>query len=211
MCSIVGSFKKDKLIELCEINSYRGQHSHSISYFDIVTGEISVQKYEGKVDYNIIEQKPLVYMIVHMQAPTSEGDPKGTIHPAYFKGKFLWHNGILKQSYVQKLKESLHENVHEICNWDTFLMLKAISKDRKNINDLDGSFSCLMYDNEKLYVFRNEISPMFYDANLNISSTGFKGSRPTPPNQIHHMDFNFSSLFAVENFITRFNPYYIED
>lgn len=207
MCSIVGSFKKDKLIELCEINSYRGQHSHSISYYDIVSGEISVQKYEGRVDYTIIEQKPLVYMIVHMQAPTGDGDIRANVHPAYYNGKFLWHNGILKQSYIETLKTKLDE----VCNWDTFLMLKAISKDRKNINDLDGSFSCLMYDNEKLYIFRNEISPMFYDADLNISSTGFKGSRPTSPNQIHHMDFNFSSLFAVENFITRFNPYYIED
>lgn len=207
MCSIVGSFKKDKLIDLCELNAYRGQHSHSISYFDIVTGEISVQKYEGKVDYDIIKQKPLVYMIVHMQAPTSEGDIKANIHPAYYNGKFLWHNGILKQPYIEQLKTKLNE----VCNWDTFLMLKAISKDRKNINDLDGSFSCLMYDNEKLYIFRNEISPMFSDADLNISSTGFKGSRPTPPNQIHHMDFNFSSLFAVENFTTRINPYFIED
>lgn len=207
MCSIVGSFKRNKLIELCELNAYRGQHSHSISYYDIVTGEISVQKYEGKVDYSIIEQKPLVYMIVHMQAPTGEGDPKGNIHPAYHDGKFLWHNGILKQTYVEQLKEQLDE----VCSWDTFLMLKTISRDRKNINNLDGSFSCLMYDKEKLYIFRNEISPMFYDAELNISSTGFKGSLPTPPNQIHHMDFNFSSLFAIENFITRFNPYYIED
>lgn len=207
MCSIVGSFKKNKLIELCELNAYRGQHSHSISYYDIVTGEISVQKYEGPVDYENIQQKPLVYMIVHMQAPTSEGDPKGNIHPAYYDGKFLWHNGILKQTYIEQLKTKLGE----VCNWDTFLMLKAISQDRNNINDLDGSFSCLMYDNEKLYIFRNEISPMFYDAELNISSTGFKGSRPTPPNQIHHVDFNFSTLFAVENFVTRINPYFIED
>lgn len=207
MCSIVGSFKKDKLIELCELNSYRGQHSHSISYFDIVTGEISVQRFGGPVDYVNIQQKPLVYMVVHMQAPTTEGDPKANIHPAYYDGKFLWHNGILKQTYIQQLKTKLDE----VCNWDTFLMLKTIARDRNNINDLDGSFSCLMYDNEKLYIFRNEISPMFYDAELNISSTGFKGSRPTPPNQIHHMDFNFSSLFAVENFITRFNPYFIED
>lgn len=207
MCSIVGSFKKDTLIDLCELNAYRGQHSHSISYYDIVSGEISVQKYSGPVKYDFIEQRPLVYMIVHMQAPTSDGKLDGNIHPAHNDGRFLWHNGILKQTYIEKMKHDLQE----ICNWDTFLMVKSISKDRNNINDFDGSFSCLLYENEKLYVFRNEISPMFFDAYLNISSTGFRGSRPTPPNQIHHMDFNFSSLFAVENFTTRINPYFIED
>ena len=207
MCSIVGSFRKDKLIDLCELNSYRGQHSHSISYYDTVSGEISVQKYEGKVDYDIIEQRPLVYMIVHMQAPTTEGDPKGTIHPAYYNGKFLWHNGILKQSYVQQLKLKLDE----VCNWDTFLMLKAISKNIKNINDLDGSFSCLMYDNKQLCIFRNEISPMFYDLHLNISSTKFSESTPVPPNRMFNIDFNLYKLSSTYEYTTLINPYYFED
>lgn len=204
MCSIVGSFKKDKLIELCKLNEHRGQHSHSVSYYDIVTGEISVQRASGPINYDYIRQRSLVYMIVHMQAPTSEG-AASNIHPAYHDGRFLWHNGILKQTYIQQLKESLNE----VCSWDTFLMLKAITQDREYLNQLDGSLSCLLYDHEKLYLFRNEISPMFYDENLNISSVSFHGSKPTPPNQLHHMDFNFSELFAVKNFMTKFNPYYL--
>lgn len=204
MCSIIGSFKKDTLIDLCKMNEYRGQHSHSISYYDIVTGQITVQRKSGAVSYDDIVQKSLVYMIVHMQAPTGE---RTNIHPAQYDGKYLWHNGILKQSYI----ESLRRDLDEVCNWDTFLMLKALVKNRDTINEFDGSLSCLLYDNEKLYLFRNEISPMFYDANLNISSVKFDNSSATPPNQIHHVDFNFSCLFAVKNFMTRFNPYFLEE
>lgn len=205
MCSIVGSFKKDKLIELCTLNSYRGQHSHSISYYDIVTGELSVSRGEGPINLDDIKETPLVYILVHMQAPT--GKEVNNIHPAHYMGKFLWHNGILKQTYIQQLKEKFKE----VCEWDTFLMLKAITIDREMLNDLDGSFSCVLYDNEKLYLFRNEIAPLFIDAQLNISSVGFKGSNPTQPNKLHHLDFNFQSLFAVKAFTTKFNPYFLED
>lgn len=204
MCSIVGSFKKDTLVNLCRMNEHRGQHSHSISYFNIVSGEISVQRGMGPVNYDSIIEKPLMYIIVHMQAPTSETT---NVHPAHHQGRFLWHNGILKQSYITTLQNQLDE----VCKWDTFLMLKAIVEDKDKINDFDGSLSCLLYDNEKLYLFRNEIAPMFYDAKLNISSVHFKDSNPTPPNQLHHVDFNFSTLFAVKSFLTRFNPYFLQD
>jgi asparagine synthetase B (glutamine-hydrolysing) len=204
MCSIIGSFKKEKLKELYELNSYRGQYAHSVSYYDIVTGNISVQRGGGVVDFDSIIQKPLVYMIVHSQAPTTESED---IHPAYYDGRFLWHNGILKQSYINELKEKLSET----SNWDTFLLLKSISKDRENLNNLDGSFSCLLYDHEKLYLFRNEISPMFYDANLNMSSTRFNGSYTTEPNCLYHVDFNFSTIFRVKTFTTVLNPYYFAE
>jgi len=204
MCSIIGSFKKDTLVDLCKLNKYRGAHSHSISYYNIVTGGISVQRGMGEVNYNSIVETPLVYMIVHMQAPTGE---KSNIHPAHFDGRFLWHNGILKQSYIEQLREKLDE----VCTWDTFLMLKSFVKDRESLDEFDGSLSCLLYDHEKLYLFRNEISPMFYDEKLNISSVMFNNSRSTPPNQLHHVDFNFSCLFAVKSFMTRFNPYFLQD
>ena len=205
MCSIVGSFKKNKLFELYRQNVYRGEHSHSISYYDIVNGQITVERGEGPLDFNKVIEKPLVYMLVHLQAPTT--DETNTTHPAQYEGRYLWHNGILKQSFVEKLKKDLDE----VCSWDTFLMLKSITQNRENLNNLDGSLSCVLYDHEKLYLFRNEIAPMFYDSNLNISSTYFIGSSSTPPNQLHHMDFNFSSLFAVKNFMTVMNPYYIPD
>ena len=33
MCSIIGSFDKDKLVELADLNRYRGEHSHSLYVF----------------------------------------------------------------------------------------------------------------------------------------------------------------------------------
>lgn len=204
MCSIIGSFKKNTLIELCKLNEHRGQHSHSISYYNVVTGEISVQRGMGPINYENISERHLMYIIVHMQAPTSENT---NIHPAHYQGRFLWHNGILKQSYITTLQNQLDE----VCKWDTFLMLKALSENREYINEFDGSLSCLLYENEKLYLFRNEIAPMFYDAKLNISSVAFNDSKPTSPNQLHHVDFNFSCLFAVKSFMTRVNPYFLQD
>jgi len=205
MCSIVGSFKKEKLVELCKLNEYRGQYSHSISYFDIVTGKLHVERRLGPVNYDIIDYNHLTYCIVHMQAPT--GDQVKSIHPAQHGDKYLWHNGILKQEYIKKLRESLGE----VCNWDTFLMLRAMSENQDIINEFDGSFSCLMYDTEQLYLFRNEIAPMFIDNEMNISSTVFEGSRSVEPNKVHHVDFNFDDLFAVRSFKTVNNPYYIPE
>jgi glutamine phosphoribosylpyrophosphate amidotransferase len=206
MCSIVGSFKKEKLIELCKLNVHRGQTSHSISYFDIVTGEISVIRGEGPINYDHINFEPLTYCIVHMQAPTQQETK--TIHPAYYDGRFLWHNGILKQTYVDSLKSELNE----VCNWDTFLMLKSlVETDKKSLNNFDGSFACLLYDNEKLYAFRNEIAPLYYDANMNISSTSFSGSKALNPNSIYHMDFNFQTFFKIKNFTTVMNPYFFAE
>jgi len=206
MCSIVGSFNKDRLIKLCEINAYRGQSSHSISYFDIVTGEIKVHRGEGPINYKDIAFAPLTYCIVHMQAPTQQEHK--TIHPAEYEGRYLWHNGILKQDYIKKLKGELDE----VCNWDTFLMLKAmVQTNRKSISSFDGSFSCVFYENEKVYAFRNEIAPLYYNAQMDISSTHFQGSKSLDPNSIYHMDFNFQTFFRVSNFTTVLNPYYFAE
>lgn len=210
MCSIVGSFKPEKIVELCRMNEHRGQVSHSLSLFDIVSGQIQVQRRVGKVDYDeimSIDKDPLTYIIVHMQAPTSGQFNPSLVHPAHFEGNYLWHNGILKQSYVDKLKKQLDE----VCSWDTFLLLKSISASRDNLNYLDGSFACLLYSNEKLYAFRNEISPMFYDPYLNISSTKFFGSKSTEPNVLQHIDFNFGTLFNLKSFATVENPYFFAE
>jgi asparagine synthetase B (glutamine-hydrolysing) len=206
MCSIIGSFKKDTIVELVKINAYRGQQSHSISYFDIVTGNITVIRGEGPIDCDKIDFEPLTYCIVHMQAPTQR--EKKSIHPAYHEGRFLWHNGILKQNYVEKLKGDLDE----VCSWDTFLMLKSMVKtDKKSLNEFDGSFACVLYDNEKLYAFRNEIAPLYYDTNMNISSTKFYGSKSLDPNLIYHMDFNFQNFFKIKTFTTVLNPYFFAE
>lgn len=210
MCSIIGSFDTKKVVELCELNEYRGQVSHSLSLYDIVSGKIQVQRRVGKVDYDEIlniEKDHLTYVVVHMQAPTSGEFKVATVHPAHFQDRYLWHNGILKQDYIKKLKSQLDE----ICEWDTFLMLKALHEDIHAIGKFDGSFACLMYAHEKLYVFRNEISPLYFDKHLNISSTLFEGASSVPPNKLMHMDFNFDELFSVHEYNTVTNPYFFAE
>jgi glucosamine 6-phosphate synthetase-like amidotransferase/phosphosugar isomerase protein len=210
MCSIVGSFNPDKIVELCKLNEYRGQVSHSLSLYDIVSGKIHVQKRVGPVDYDEVlstKKDHLSYMIVHMQAPTTGDFKVANVHPAQYQDRYLWHNGILKQDYIQKLKTQLDE----VCEWDTFLMLKALHEDIHAVDKFDGSFACLMYAHEKLYVFRNEISPLFFDRYLNISSTPFADSQSVPANKLMHMDFNFDELFSVHEYNTVTNPYFFAD
>jgi hypothetical protein len=53
MCAIVGSFDKDKLIELIKLNSYRGSHSFSVTMLDSIRIRV-VEKAFGEVDIDKI-------------------------------------------------------------------------------------------------------------------------------------------------------------
>jgi len=205
MCSIVASFDKAKLIELCKLNEYRGQQSHSISYYDPETGELTITRGEGPVDYASIEYANNVYCIVHMQAPTTQSTQ---IHPAQFEDAYLWHNGIIKESYILKMQEIAGST----STWDTQLLLELFKGDLQTLSEVDGTFSCLLYNYGDLYLFRNEISPMFIDIeSMTISSTKFEGSEPTEPNKIFYMDFVDKSLCILEEFKTAVNPFYFGD
>jgi hypothetical protein len=201
MCSIIGSFDKDKVVELCELNAYRGQYTHSINYFDVNRGTITIHRREGAVDYSTINIPQGNYCIVHMQAPTTENT--GAIHPAYYEGSYLWHNGILKQKEVARLKDLLQE----ITDWDTYLLLKAYSCGH-DMGSIDGSFSCLLYAEKSLVLFRNEISPMFIDDDMSISSTKFSGSASTNPNVFLTLNFQKKTVSSGKTFKTAENPYF---
>lgn len=205
MCSIVGSFDRDKLIELCKANEYRGQQSHSISYFNKDTGEITIIRSLGSVNYDSIIIPERHYAIVHQQAPTSNKLSEENIHPASHDESFLWHNGIIKQAFVPVLQVM----TNSVKTWDSELLLMAAAMDIENLSMIEGSFSCLLYTRGELYLFRNEISPMFYDANMTISSTKFDGAMPTDPNQLFFMDFFGKSLVGVAEFKTKENPYFL--
>lgn len=207
MCSIMGSFDRERLIELCRLNEYRGQYAHSISYYEPVNGQIDVTRKTGEINYDDIKIPQGHYCIVHMQAPT--GDYLGSIHPAYVNGNLLWHNGIIKQSYIAKMQSEIDPHSDFIINWDTYLLLLKIKDNFKGLHDIDGSFSCLMYKEKELFLFRNIISPMFYNANLDISSTRFERSYSTDHDVVFQMDFLNKTLVGVDHFATKNNPYYI--
>lgn len=201
MCSIIGSFDRDKVIELCELNAYRGQYTHSVNYFDVARGTLTVHRREGAVDYSTINIPQGNYCIVHMQAPTTENT--GAVHPAYYEGSYLWHNGILKQKEVDRLKVTLQE----IASWDTYLLLKAYISGH-DMGTIDGSFSCLLYEESSLVLFRNELSPMFIDENMTISSTKFAGAVSTNPNVFLSLNLKKKTVQAGKTFKTAENPYF---
>ena len=206
MCAIVGSFDKDKLIELIKLNSYRGSHSFSVTMLDSVRLRV-VEKSFGEVDTGAISIGPGQYCIVHIQAPTTSAKDHSNIHPAQEEYTCLWHNGIIKAEHVKKMQAVYGSDT----DWDTELLLRAVNTSTDTLNDIDGSFSCLWYNGASAFLFRNDISPMFVDDDLNISSTKFVGSKSTPANTILGMDIENRKLYNKASFKTVYNPYYFGD
>lgn len=224
MCAIVGSFNTNKLLELIELNSYRGSHSYSFSLYDTYLNRLTIIKREvGSIDKSVINIPSRCYGIAHIQAPTTEAKDLDSVHPAlanvvnsfrvnknevhYEYEHALWHNGILKADYCKKLQER-----HGHVNWDTNLMLcELLSDGWYSLSDLDGSFSCLYYANGGLYLFRNEISPMFVDKDMNISSTKFDNSESTQPNKVLRVELQNKTIAPIFTFSTVENPYFFGD
>ena len=212
MCPIVGSFNIDRLKELIELNSYRGTHSHSITYFSPTDGWGSsirgpYRNYGPIVLYDILPREG-EYILVHQQAPTTED--KINIHPAEYSRNLLWHNGILKESTVKELSELFNEEGA----WDTKLLLRKIFQD-KMPTDVDGSFACVWYDTYNLKLFRNKLSNLFISENGDMSSTRFEGGEPLKPGTIHYVNWvldgedTIIQLQETKNyFLTQYTPYY---
>jgi len=209
MCSIIGSFSKEKIVDLVKLNLYRGQHSYSYSYYNPEDNNIQVTRGLGEIPLDNINIPEGCYCIAHMQAPTTENKDINSVHPAQLGSSFLWHNGIIKSKWIEKRKE--HIEVSEYPNrnnsWDTFLILRQYLEDG-HLNNIDGTFSCVYYSPmEGLQLFRNEISPLFIDKDHNISSTKFDFSSPLNPNII----WNFTpgeSIIEDGTFNTVENPYF---
>lgn len=203
MCSIIGSYSKTKIEELANLNAYRGQHSHSIFVFN--NGVQYRHRQLGALDLSN-HNLPDGYIVVHQQAPTTDSKDVYSIHPAEINEHLLWHNGIIKTAEISRLKEVLGDD----SVWDTKLLLAYLIQ-YNNVDNIDGTFSCLWY-NKQLFLFRNEISPMFYDDSGNISSTKFTGSKSLEPNKIWLFE---PSTCTFENCIAEFstveNPYYFVD
>lgn len=204
MCSIIGSFNKDKIKELYNLNSYRGALSYSLTTFEYDNeGRLRLGvlfQDEGPMPDNLIDAHHNIegrFVIAHSQAPTTQTK---NIHPAIYGSALLWHNGIIKQ-------KSISEGT-----WDTaWLLEQIINYGWSSLSRIDGTYACVMYDGANLYIFRNEISPLFVDKYLNISSTKFEGSQSLPPNKVFKIDINAQRLDVIAHFTTLENPYYIPE
>lgn len=206
MCAIFGSFEVDKLKELALLNSYRGERSFSISEYNPDTKELlTKQKCMGRFSLDNVELKAGMYYVAHIQAPTTEASAIESIHPSDRNDghDLLWHNGILKENFVEEMQSTLASDQ----KWDTGLLHDWLIEE-KSLSDVDGTFACLRYVDGDIQLFRNEISPLFVDDKLNISSTKFAGSDPLVPNMIWTLDFNEYIMNKGLSFTTKENPYY---
>ena len=207
MCAIFGSKELDKLLELADLNAYRGQHSHSLSVYNTRTKElVTKRKCLGAFSLDGLETERGMFYVAHIQAPTTAASAIESIHPSVRRvgEDLLWHNGIIKEGCIKSLKETYQSDLE----WDTALIHEAISHGYRQLDNVDGTYSCLQYDEGEIFIFRNEISPMFIDDQLNISSTKFQGSSPTEPNKAFMIDFTENELLEVASFSTKENPYY---
>ena len=203
MCAITASFDKDKLLELYRLNAYRGELSYSLSAFEHTPAGVKLNilmQDEGKLpEVLLTEMNHLsnAFYIAHSQAPTTEAK---NIHPSVFGDCFLWHNGIIKQKNITA------------GTWDTqWLQEQIINYGWSSLSRVDGTFACIMYNSGELFVFRNEISPMFYDENLNFSSTKFAGAESLAPNKVFKINLKYKQLSPIAYFQTMENPYYIPE
>lgn len=203
MCAITGSFTKHKLKDLYRLNTYRGELSYSLSSFKYSENKIAfmtLMQDEYKMPENLIDDLPAhedTFFVAHSQAPTSSSK---NIHPAVYGDTLLWHNGILKQSTIDKE------------TWDThFLLQRIVDYGWSTLSRIDGTFACMMYSSGDMFVFRNEISPMFYDDDLNFSSTKFEGSKPLEPNKVFKLNLKYKQMTVVSHFSTLENPYFIPE
>lgn len=195
MCSIIASFDKKRFLELRDKNLYRGALTHSLGNFVVGISEQS-DAYVSIIhqqEYPIVESDMIdatsAYYIGHTQAPTSQSS---NIHPAFYKGTLLWHNGIVKNYN----------------GWDTQMICEVIyGGNWEALSDIDGSFACVYFARPHAYVFRNEIAPLFYSEKLDFSSTKFDGGIQIPPNQVWKLNFKAKRLVGVGKFTTKNNPY----
>lgn len=201
MCAITGSFTKHKLKDLYRLNTYRGELSYSlctIRYAGKVTELGTLMQDNYKMPDTLIDSLPVhgnTFYIAHSQAPTTSTN---NIHPAVYGDTLLWHNGIIKQKGLNGSE------------WDTHVLLQSIvDYGWSSLSRIDGTFACMMYRGDGLFVFRNEISPMFYDDELNFSSTKFENSKSLDPNKVFKIDLVNKILQPVAYFETLENPYYI--
>lgn len=177
MCGIYGSFNTHKFMLLSRLNKSRGVK-------------------ESSIDELTIARK--TYNIGHVQTPTSNSALK---HPAINSCTKLWHNGIIKQSCMDEYPDIVYDG------WDTMFLLKLIDTyGTSELSNVDGSFACVYNNGDNVFIFRNEIAPLYIDDELNLSSIKSEGMHMLPPNKVFCVNA-IGELDVVAEFTTKNNPY----
>jgi hypothetical protein len=161
----------------------------------------------GEFNYDVVDVAPDGYYIGHTQAPTGGliKDPE-RIHPALHKDKFLFHNGIIKQKDVERLKEEQQTDE----SWDSKLMLQEITNKglTPTLNTIDGSFACVYFDGSSIDVFRSAAGILFVGNDLDISSTKFDEAIRIEKDIIYSFDIGNRTITKYDDFTSKSAPYF---
>jgi len=203
MCGIIGSFSKDKIVELSALNSERGNKAFSLS---VISGDIAIRRVIGKFNPAILNDvEDDAYYILHIQSPTKLINlSTDTIHPSKIVDNYLWHNGMILENDLAEKKQKLKST----SNWDTELInLGIIQHGWSFLDTIEGSFACVSYSDYNIHIFRNQIVPLHIDNELNISSAPFKGGSLIEYNKIFYLDLINRTVEEIQKFNNTHNPY----
>ena len=199
MCGIFGSSNQQTFIELVALNSYRGNHTHTI------TNSSGVYRDYGPFTAEVIRHQWRDGLhIGHIQAPTNgEVSDLNRSHPSVYEDTLLWHNGIVTERCIKQLARTDEER-----QWDTKIIHRWVSQGFENLVHIDGTFSCVLMNqaSKRVFLFRNSASPMFVDSNGSFSSVKFDGSGPTKPNTIY--EYTPNGFDAIGEFVNNSSPYF---
>ena len=213
MCAIIASKDPEKVLELIEVNSYRGSFSWSITGID-ENYMVAVQE-KGFGEFPEEEFRFLaskcdegLYWVCHVQAPTNGLiEEYDRIHPVEISHEMLWHNGIIKDKWVKEAMEDYDLDD----NFDTRALLTHISASNRldeALVDVDGSFACVyLKEGEYLKVFRNSASPL-HCFGTDFSSVKFGDMESINSNVIYDIDLDVMETQPEGTFDNINEPFY---
>ena len=195
MCSIIASFKKEKLEALVDLNQFRG--NFSFSYLELETGKSTKQF--GQYNKDVIENNQN-YKISHLQAPTGGLiQDINRIHPTTINDSKLYHNGIITPRGIKFLQNKLNSTE----TFDTFLLHKAIEEFGFDIlSEIEGLFSCLYIKDGKIFIFRTKHGKLYIDEEMSISSERFDSSKCINYDTVYDLDLINKNVNIINKFKT---------
>jgi hypothetical protein len=205
MCGIVGSPVFTQAVATATALKSRGTRSWSLSLVDLDTFSIVHAQSERYAFHEsaiaaFITEVANPYYIFHLQSPTAEDYH---FHPAVLSvndtNHYLWHNGMMDSSEHAKFSRT----------WDTQLLLELLVDKSGNpqfnrLSEFQGSFACYyLKEGEGLYVFRNRISPQYFDPSTNSYASVSTKGHAISPNTV----FNMVTGLEVTVFENSYNPF----
>ena len=193
--SIVGSFSKEKLLELCEFN--KPNSVYSIAEYDMINkGLCSVNRSTAPLYYTSFDGFPIgadgIYTIVWQQ------EANKNIQPAEMNWHHLWFDGEMKPQAIKSFKSDYSLKT----DWPAYLLLQHILRCNGTPIHVDGTLACIYSDGRSLFLFRNEFGSLFIDHDFNLASIRFEGSQSVRPNEVLWMNFDTLKLRYIDEFET---------